>query len=298
MKKVLMTGSTGFIGKRILNVLTRADDVDLTLITSHKVAGYKCLLHRNWKLSEKSISEKFDCLVLLGGVTPKGKNTDKEEHYIKNISSTINVLDALKQLPPRVIFVSSVSVYEDCNIEISEDSQLTTQSLYGLSKIVSEKYLKCKCRERGARLTILRLGPVYGPGEEIYNKIVGSFIKQAVNYGKICINSDGREKRNLIFVDDVARLIIALILSENIKDIGIVNVVSPNSISVFELATEIVNNCIIKPDIYIANAKEGRSDLYSANKIMEIYKLLNLQFTSYEDGIAYTYSYFKEQGIE
>jgi len=79
----------------------------------------------------------------------------------------------------------------------------------------------------------MRLGHVYGPGEEKYKKILPVAIKNILNNQHVDLWGDGSELRSFIFIDDVVKSIVnALTYPEGGLNI---NVVSSRQTSILEL---------------------------------------------------------------
>ncbi len=101
--KILVTGSTGFLGSRVVPLLSKHHDV-----TSFK-----------GDLLKKNVPNTYDCIVHLAARVPKTKQEDTKELYKQNIRMC-------KHLPPtRIIFISSIEAYNP-------------QTWYGKSKRDSE----------------------------------------------------------------------------------------------------------------------------------------------------------------
>lgn len=293
--KILITGASGFIGKRLLDQFQTkgVSKRNITLLSRNQIPGYQCIIHDNYNIEKEAFQgERFDCIIHGGAVTPKGKGYDDEKRYIENIRSTVNLFENLTEIPKKIVFLSSVSVYKESK-KIDEQSELTTDNMYALSKIVCERYLN-QFMSYGTDVQILRLGAIYGPGEETYNKITGTFLKKASYNEDIIINSSGKENRNMLYVDDAAEYICNAALFEN--GIGKVNLVSKESITVFDLAKLVIKVLNSESKIIIENRTKGRNDNYDALKVRTIFDKYEY-FTSYESGIVKLYEHFKKYKI-
>lgn len=291
--KMLITGATGFIGQKVLEKLKEKNvrNDNIVLLTDKKILGYRYIQHNNYHINSELFEETvFDTLIHLGALTPKGNGHDRENAFIENIRTTAEIADKLPVFPAKVVLTSTISVYRNTSARISETSPLTTDGMYALSKIVSEKYFINMGRYWDSDIQILRLGPIYGPGEESYNKIAGTFLKKAMNGDDIIVKSDGSEKRNMLLVDDVAEYICDAALYE--KNIGTVNLVSTNSISVRELAELAVSICGSSSKIVVKNESKGRNDDFDAEKFQKIFGKYKV-VTSYESGMKKLYHYLK-----
>lgn len=293
--KILITGASGFIGKRLLDQFQTkgVSKQNITLLSRNPIPGYQCIIHDNYNIEKEAFQGKrFDCIIHGGAVTPKGKGYDDENRYIENIRSTVNLFENLTEIPKKIVFLSSVSVYKESK-KIDEQSELTTDNMYALSKIVCERYLN-QFMPYGTDVQILRLGAIYGPGEETYNKITGTFLKKASYNEDIIINSSGKENRNMLYVDDAAEYICNAALFE--KGIGKVNLVSKESITVFDLAKLVIKVLNSESRIIIENRVKGRNDNYDALKVRTIFDKYEY-FTPYESGLVKLSEHFKKYKI-
>ena len=290
---ILITGSTGFVGQRLLKQL---DDSGISrkniyLLTGKAVVGYSCFLHENYQY-DRSIFDNtfFDVVIHLGAVTPKGKNEQGMMDYIDNVRTTMYLINHLPNIPKVLIYGSTVSVYESGHEIISEATPLTTEDDYGLSKIICERVLEEWAEKKGVCLQILRFGPIYGPGEETYNKLSGTFLKKCMANEPIHIYSDGTEYRSMIYVDDVCRMIMKAMELEEYT--GPINIVEDQKISirgVAELAQKVSDS---KAKIIFDYKGSLRSDCYASERMKSI---LGETSTNYEQGMRELYKHLVEK---
>ena len=80
-------------------------------------------------------------------------------------------------------------------------------SVYGATKLAQEHILRAWTSSHDARLSVLRLQNVYGPGQSLinpYTGIVSLFSQLAAKGESIPIYEDGRIVRDFVFIDDIA----------------------------------------------------------------------------------------------
>ena len=115
-------------------------------------------------------SKKCDVLIFLVGLAhKKGKKRDLDEFRNVNKNTLINLIESLKKynnLPPKIIFASTISVYgEKMNKNIyNEDSNKKPFSPYAITKLEAEDYLLDNFKEQ---TWILRFAPVYAPNFQL-----------------------------------------------------------------------------------------------------------------------------------
>jgi CDP-paratose 2-epimerase len=160
---------------------------------------------------------------------------DPVEDFEVNARGTLNVLEAVRALPtpPPLVFTSTNKVYgglQDLSLRrgatryeptdaacreggISERRPLDFHSPYGCSKGAADQYVLDYARTFGIPAIVFRMSCIYGPhqfGTEDQGW-VAHFLIQALAGRPITIYGDGRQVRDLLFVDD---LVDALLLAQ------------------------------------------------------------------------------------
>ncbi|MGA8026115.1 MAG: SDR family NAD(P)-dependent oxidoreductase [Bryobacteraceae bacterium] len=146
-----------------------------------------------------------------------------------NLLGTFNVLEAIRRSPvrPSLLFTSTNKVYgrlasvplrrtssryepEDAFIARSgagEDQPLEFLSPYGCSKGSADQYVLDYARSYSIPATVFRMSCIYGPyqlGSEDQGW-VAHFLRQAMKAEPITIYGDGKQVRDLLFVEDLVR---------------------------------------------------------------------------------------------
>lgn len=169
MTKILLFGGSGFIGDHLIReLLTENHIVTVADIAFRNTPGGVSFIQCD--IREKiEINEEFDLVINLAAVhrTPGHKSY---EYYETNVLGSINILNWCKQTKiTSVFFLSSISVYGPGNVEKNEDSLLSPQSDYGLSKMIAERiYLEWVSDQLHPtrRLVICRPAVIFGKGEK------------------------------------------------------------------------------------------------------------------------------------
>ncbi len=127
-----------------------------------------------------------------------------------NVMGLINVLDASVKVGARkVVFASSGATFGTPDrLPMNESTPQRPSSPYGITKMVTEHYLRFYKAERGLDFTALRYGNVYGPRQDPNGEagVVSIFIGKFLKSEGIRIDWDGEQTRDYVFVKDVARL--------------------------------------------------------------------------------------------
>ena len=166
------------------------------------------------------------------------------------------------------------------------------QTMYGWSKLYCEQMIKAFAEQKNITYEILRLGHVYGEGEEKFRKVMPVMIKNAVDGNDISIWGDGEALRTYIYIDDVAQ---AIINSINYDKSDIINIVGNEAVTINELADMILR--LSGNGIQITHCP---SSLPNRNLIFDNSKLMTTllsELVPLEKGLAREIEYFKKQKI-
>lgn len=191
--KILLTGSSGFIGKRFRTLYGK----------KFKIIQYDKKIGRNILDSEKlcRYMKKCDLIVHLAALTSvEESNKQIIRYYLNNILGTKFVFYLAKVLKKRVIYASSAAVY-------------TGNSIYAWTKKINE------IDARTVDSLGLRFFNVYGKG----SKSVISIFTKACKQKKPIIIYGGKQTRDFIHVDDVCKAIYLACKykgNEKVTDIG------------------------------------------------------------------------------
>ncbi|HUI90785.1 MAG TPA: NAD(P)-dependent oxidoreductase [Chitinivibrionales bacterium] len=297
--KILLTGASGFLGNNLLRYIKSHDTNDklqLYLLTSTSINGYTCIPHKDYTFSKKDISRKvadrIDVLVHCGAFSPK---TKKEMNDIrgssKNIENTVYLIDNLPFPPKKIIYTSSVSIYDASSSEvIDENTPPNPDSLYGQSKLFCENILRKYSLENHIGYQILRIGVIYGE-ENIHNQgLIPTTIKKIIDNQNPVVFNGGMELRSFINVYDCCRTIY-LAIEKQIDD-PIVNVVFEQHLPVIDLVRLIVK--ISGKNIAINDIKTDKKYpdiVYNVKKSIKNFGLYEIDYTT---GLTSCYNYFQK----
>ena len=132
-----------------------------------------------------------------------------------NVVGMLNVLDAAVACGARkVCFASSAATYGDVTaMPVDESSPQRPVSPYGISKMVTEHYLRFYKSEHGLDFTALRYGNVYGPRQDPNGEagVIAIFAAKFLTGEGVRIDWDGEQTRDYVFVDDVVEAALRLL---------------------------------------------------------------------------------------
>lgn len=221
MSKIIVFGSSGFIGKALVPLLS-----DVITPSSKEVDLANPVMIKTFEPGKRGDIS----VVMLAAITPdKGNICDST---VKNIVMARNVLEIIKgQDVKHFVYVSSDAVYPMNDAVIDESTVVSPDTLYGYMHAMREQYFREAFPDR---LTIIRPCAIYGEGDSHNSYGPNRFIRENKQVGEITLFGRGEECRDHIHIEDVAE-IIAQSIYERI--FGTFNAVSGNSISFAEIAS-------------------------------------------------------------
>ena len=289
---ILLTGATGFIGSHVLRKLNQSD-YHVTILSSRSVEGFRVIDAQNYHFSPRYLlqngCEEVDTVLHIGAFTPKnGSEANDAVRCTSNITGTEALL--LSELPnlKRFVFLSTLDVYGSPEGIITESTPCTPLTLYGFSKYYCEKMIQSFFSNTSVVHPILRIGHVYGEGEEVYQKVMPTMIRQALSGETLTIYGTGQARRTFIYVEDVADAILASI---KLKDSPVINVVGSEPISVNQLAEEIRRICGNDSQLRHISSEIPEHDLlFDSTRLRQ---LLLPTLTPFPKGLANEIKYMK-----
>lgn len=167
MKRILVTGGTGFIGSHTVVELLQAGDYEVDIVDNlinsketviddiEKITGKRPNFYKQDLLEEEKLRDLFrernyEAVIHFAGLKAVGESVEKPlEYYENNLLSTLNVLKCMKEFGAnRIVFSSSATVYGDRdNVALTEDMQtgIGITNPYGRTKFMIEEILKDFC---------------------------------------------------------------------------------------------------------------------------------------------------------
>lgn len=271
---ILITGTSGFIGKHLLSALIKMfGKEDVLALTSAPTDQCPFILHEDYTFGNsafesKGYGDRIETIILAGAFTPKSSRYANDWHLCnRNILSLDKVLQVPLPKLKKVVFLSTLDVYGSSEL-ITEQTIIKPATLYGESKYYGERLVSAYCEARSLVSHILRVGHVYGPGEEAYEKLIPATMKSLLKDEAVELWGDGKNTRAFIYIDDV---VTAILNSLTIVDsISPVNLVSTQSITIRELLEKIISisnkDCEIK---YIPHKQDSRNLNFDSGKMIK-----------------------------
>ena len=184
---ILITGITGFLGKRIadhfinlgfLIIAPTRNNINHKKINSN-------LLICNYKNLKNILSKRRVDFIFHFAALTRVNHDDQDLIYKTNIELAKyikKIADICK--PKMIIFTSTISIYGEVSYPlISFDSPINHAKIdaYGKSKLLAEKILSESCKDIGCRLIIFRLPGIigYGSHSNLISKLIRNFLSDS-----------------------------------------------------------------------------------------------------------------------
>ncbi len=230
MKKILILGATGFIGKNLVNHFAK----------KQKVVGVynvkKPFKNKNIKWIKSDLTNEKDLenifknidIVIQAAATTSGSKDIIERPYIHVTDNAIMNSLILKKIfhsnVKHFIFFSCTVMYPNSEKKIKESQKIEKiyPKYFGVAntKIYIEKMCEFYSRISTTKFTIIRHSNIYGPFDKFdlarshmfgasVTK-VGQTLKKNIK-NEISVWGDGQEKRDLLFVEDLVDFVVKVI---------------------------------------------------------------------------------------
>jgi nucleoside-diphosphate-sugar epimerase len=312
MKRILLTGSSGFIGSHLRPLLKerKYEVFNLERYVTGRIGStapypkdtYFADLTDVYALTKAVNDVRPNIVIHLGALTAVAYTYAHPQETLRtNFLGTVNLAEICTRIPEieQFIFASSAEVYGVSKAEIKRerDRELISNSPYAVSKLAAEKYLIYLNKAFDFPITIFRPFNSYGRKKDTWF-VVERAITQMLK-GDKCYLGDPEPVRDLLYVDD--HLNAYLHALENPKAIGeIFNISSGRGVSIRELAEKIKNLTEFKGEIIWNSLPKRALDirvLIGDNK--KIKRVLKVpEPISLEEGLKITIEYWRKKTRE
>ena len=235
MKKIIVTGGSGFIGSNLISLLLKKKyfviNVDKLSYSanSYNVKNFK--KNRNYLFYKTDINKTSKILQILNKHKPIGifnlaaethvdRSIDKAHHFIRsNIVGVYSLLEAIRKFENnkvkkiKLLQISTDEVYGDIpnNKKADENHNYNPSSPYSASKAAADQFIKSYSRSYGLKIIIAHPCNNYGPNQHP-EKFIPKMIFNILNNKPLPIYGDGKNVREWIYVKDNCEALLKIFL--------------------------------------------------------------------------------------
>ena len=261
MKKVIVTGGAGFIGSHMVDLLLKKKYT--VLVIDNLIGGHlnnnshhkknKNFIFKNIdirkKILDKNLFKNVDYVYHFAGIGDIVPSIEHPSNYMMtNVQGTINVLEAAKKAKiKKFVYAASASCYGKTKNIVGEDTKISLEHPYALSKYMGEQAAFHWHKVYGLPVNSIRIFNAYGPRVKttgVYGAVFGVFFKQKLENKPLTLVGNGLQKRDFLNVKDVANAFYKSAISK--KKNEIYNLGSGKPKKIIDLIKLLGSNKIVK----------------------------------------------------
>jgi len=229
MKKLLITGASGFLGLVVVNLAAQQPDLDIYAVTTGRK---RVIFPENVHVIKADLLDRTHCEILMESIRPDlmfhfaWNNLENEDSYTSGINIewlkvSLYLLDLFaKNKGERFVFSGSWYEYGYGNGIYREDSPACPKNFYGASKLSFTNIASIMCEQHDISFVSARFFSIYGENDARIKAAIPYTIN-SIGHGQPIICKSPHNEWDFIHVDDAARAAMAIMNSDYC---GIVNV--------------------------------------------------------------------------
>jgi UDP-glucuronate decarboxylase len=308
MKRVLVTGGSGFLGSHLCDRLLK-DGHDVLCVdnffTGSKTNIAHLIGHPYFELMRHDVTfplyvEVDQIFNLACPASPIHYQHDPVQTTKTSVHGAINMLGLAKRVKARIFQASTSEVYGDPEVHPQPESYwgrvnpIGPRSCYDEGKRCAETLFFDYQRQHNLDIKVVRIFNTYGsrmhPND---GRVVSNFIVQALRGDDITIYGDGQQTRSFCYVDDMIEGFVRMMDSEP-GFAGPVNMGNPSEFTMLDLAEIVLKlvggkSKLVFCPLPVDDPKQRKPDISLAKE-----KLGWLPEVALADGLMETVSYFRK----
>ncbi len=320
MKKIIVTGGSGFIGSNLVNFLINKKffviNIDKLTYSSNKYND-KIRNKKNYRLIKLDINNRKKLIEIIKKYKPEAifnlaaethvdRSIDGPREFIHtNINGTFNLLESLrffkkKKINIKLIHISTDEVYGDIkgNLRSNENHRYEPSSPYSASKASADHLVKSYIRTYKLNAVISNCCNNYGP-YQFPEKLIPKMISNIFNNIELPIYAKGRNSREWIHVKDHCEAL--FVLYQKGKSGESYNVGSGLNMKNIELVKKILKICRLlninignKTKIKFVKDRPGHDFRYALDNKKIFKKLKWKPKIKFETGLKETVNWYSK----
>ena len=320
MKKIIVTGGSGFIGSNLVNFLIRKKffviNLDKLTYSSNRYHNKK-RNRRNYKLIKVDIVNKEKITKIIRKYKPKvifnlaaethvDRSIDGPYNFIQtNINGTFSLLESLrflkkKKIDPKLVHISTDEVYGDIKKgkRSDENFKYDPSSPYSASKASADHLVKSYIRTYKLKAVISNCCNNYGP-YQFPEKLIPKMISNIFSNKELPIYAKGKNSREWIHVNDHCEALFKLYLKgKNGESYNVGTGTNFRNIELVKKILKICKNMNIKigkkTKIRFVQDRPGHDFRYALNNKKILNKLKWKPKISFDKGLKDTIIWYLE----
>jgi len=308
IKKVFVTGATGFIGRHLVHRLNAEGYSVGALVrsasASQKTGRIDCVSYFHGDIRNydeiKTVFSAFEPDTVIHLVTYYAVMHQADEIGVMldtNVKGTINLLEAAKESGTVKLFIntSSCAVYEQKKQRLKEEDAIKPQNLYAMTKLQAEEACSYYADAFHLPCVTLRLFPPYGPGDHerrLIPYVIGSILKNTPPN-----LTTGKQEWDFVYVDDIVNAYLAVLKSYPFNDDhAIFNIGTGEAVSIRSVVEKIRGSLGSDIDLPWGSVAHRVNEVwYNSADINKAQRVLRwAPETGIDDGINKTVSGFRD----
>ncbi len=284
MRKVIILGHTGFIGRALHAHLQRESGVEVLGFSSRTMD-----LRRAESVCGLDGLVDGETIVIFASAITREKG-DNLQTLLDNIAMAGHVGEFLESHPPgKCVVLSSDAVYPMRPEPITEETPVAPGGTrYAIAKYTAECAIRRSAEAQGIPLLVLRPTGVYGPGDTHNAYGPNAFVRAAIDDRAFRLFGDGEDRRDHLYIGDLVRLVGRLIATDAIGVYNLATGISPSFMEIVERLQRVV------PFEFTVTHTPRKTPL--AHRHFDIARLSRqapgFQFTDLELGLRETFASF------
>ncbi|MDE6631315.1 MAG: SDR family oxidoreductase [Bacteroidales bacterium] len=309
MKRVLVTGGSGFIGSHLCERLLKEGNDVICLdnfFTGQKQNVAHLIGSPYFELVRHDVIQPYYAEVdeiynLACPASPVHYQYNPIKTVKTSVMGAINMLGLAKRIKAKILQASTSEVYGDPKVHPQQEAYwgnvnpIGLRSCYDEGKRCAETLFMDYHRQNGVKIKIVRIFNTYGPRMFMNDgRVVSNFVVQALKNEDITIYGDGSQTRSFQYVDDLVEGMMRLMDTPD-DFTGPVNIGNPGEFTIKELAEKVIaltgsrSKLVYRP-LPSDDPTQRKPDITLACERLHWKPVVQL-----EEGLKKTIAYFEEE---